>query len=124
MAENKIYAVKKNNELWAAIDCGPTRTGGMTTGTFWLTHFKKDGRTFRWHDKIFNPPAGLQEWEEIQVMSQQVTVVTDQGEIFEGWEDAENLAFKSLANFASLIGRSMTIEEVKEIITNHKSSNS
>jgi hypothetical protein len=119
MKTNKIYAVKKQDEWWAVIDCGKVMKGGMTIG-IWSSHFKKDGRSYRWYNKLFMPPDDLKEWEEIKILDKPMTVVVREGEHseFEGWEDEENLGYQTLSNFATLIGKPMTIEEVKKAIEN------
>jgi len=121
--ENKIFAVKKLAnfqekiyEWWAVIDCGKTQVGGYTTGDYWMTHFKHEGRTYRWYDKLFMPTADLKEWQEISILQKQLTVIDKEGNAFEGWNDAPNLAYQTLSNFATLIGKPMTIDEVKKAI--------
>lgn len=123
METNKVFALQKLSnfyertyEWWAVIDCGVTQTGGYTTGDYWMTHFKHNGRTYRWYAKLFMPPADLVEWQEISVLQKQLTVVDKEGHAFEGWNDEVDLGYKTLSNFASLIGKPMTIEEVKEAI--------
>lgn len=121
--ENKVYAVKrlinyKQNEYkwWSVIDCGETKIGGMTVGNFWNNHFKKDGRTYRYYDELFMPPDDLVEWEEIKIITKTVTMVNSNGDIFKGWEDKENQGLEILLKFAKLLGKNLTIHEVKELI--------
>lgn len=116
MENNKIFAVKKNGEFWAVVDCGPTKEGGFTFGNFNMRHFKKDGITYRWYQKLFMPPADLKEWEEINVLIKEVMVVDKDGNAFQGWEDGEDEGFLVLQKFAQLIGKNMTIDEIKELI--------
>ena len=118
--ENKIFAVKKRDKFWAAIDCGETKTGGMTYGTFWSNHFKKDGRTYRWYAELFMPPVDLVEWQEIKTLDKMVTVVDANGNAFEDWEDKVDGCFYPLQNFAKLLGKNLTIEEVKSLIDAQK----
>jgi hypothetical protein len=113
---NKIFAVKRRGEWWAVIDCGEAKEGGMTVGNYWQTHFKRSGRAYRWYDKIFQPPSDLKEWHEIHVITKQVTVVDEVGHEFEGWEDANDLCYKTLQNFCDRIGRPMSIEVIKKLI--------
>lgn len=121
---NKVYAVKKFNrrkkihEWWAVVDCGESKVGGMTIGTFQPTYFKKDGRTYRWIDELFSPPKDLEEWQEIVTLEKMVTVVNCEGNSFEGWEDKEDLAYTTLQNFAKLLGHNLTIDEIKKLIGN------
>jgi hypothetical protein len=114
--ENKVFAKKRHNQWWAVIDCGQTHKGGMSTGTFWLTHFEHGNNTYRYHDRIFNPPDDLQEWQEIKIISKEVTILDKDGDIFKGWEDQDDLCYQTLSNFSELIGKPMTIEEVKNLI--------
>jgi hypothetical protein len=126
MEENKVYAVKKplKGEWWAAIDCGKTKTGGMTYGTFWQSHFRHGENTYRWHNKIFNPPADLREWQEIKVHEEMVLIIAnDKHNIFEGFEDQEDLAFTTLAEFSKLLGKPLSITEVKKIIDEFNKTN-
>ena len=115
--ENKVFAVKKQGKFWSAIDCGETKTGGMTYGTFWNNHFKKDGRTYRWYAELFMPPSDLVEWHEIKTLDKMFTVVVEkEGNAFDGWEDKEDGCFVPLQNFAKLLGKNLTTQEVKELI--------
>lgn len=114
--KNKVYAVKKQGKFWAVIDCGKTKEGGMTYGGFWNTHFEKDGKTYRWYTELFMPPHGLVEWQEIKTLEKMVTVVNADGNAFEGWEDKEDLAFITLQKFAKLIGKNLSIDEIKNLI--------
>ena len=100
------------------IDCGETKPGGMAVGNYWLTHFEHNARTYRWYDKLFMPPDDLKEWQEINILEKRVIVIDKEGNIFEGWDDAENLGYKTLSNFATLIGKPMTIEEIKILVEN------
>lgn len=116
----KIFAVKKyGDKWWAVIDCGETKQGGMTYAGFWMNHFKKDGRTYRWYAELFMPPK-LIEWQEIKVLEKYLTVVDESGNAFEGWEDKEDGAFIPLQNFAKLLGKNLTIEEIKNLIDAQK----
>lgn len=116
MEKNKIYAVKKGEDFWAVIDCGETKQGGMTVGNFWSTHFRRDGRTYRWYDKIFSPPDTLKEWQEISVITKQVVVIDANGHSFEGWNDADDLCYTTLKRFADLIGVEISLDQIKEKI--------
>lgn len=116
MKQNKIYAVKKGSAWWAVIDCGETKEGGMAVGNYWSTHFKKNGRTYRWYDKLFYAPFDIKEWQEISVITKQVTVVDAEGHTFEGWNDTENLCYETLQKFANRIGKPMSIEDIKALI--------
>ena len=49
-----------------------------------------------------------------------VTVVNVEGNAFEGWEDKEDGCFYPLQNFAKLLGKNLTIEEVKSLIDAQK----
>lgn len=123
--ENKIYAVKKIEEWWAVIDCGETKKGGMAVGNFWPTHFEKNGRTYRWYRKIESPPNNLEEWNEIKVKEELVCKISESNRDinvldFNGWDDEENLAYKTLQNFAKMIGKDMSIEEIREIVLSNK----
>lgn len=126
--ENKIFAVKKlinyrQNEYrwWSVIDCGQTKEGRMTVGNFWNNHFKKDGKTYRYYSEIFNPPHNLTEWQEIKIVDKTVTmVVDDHGNSFSGWEDKENSGLEILQKFAKILGKDLTLLEVKNLIENHK----
>ena len=115
--ENKIFAVKRNNyKWWAAIDCGTTQKGGMAVDNYWLTHFEKEGKTYRWYAEIFMPPSDLQEWSEIKVIDKSITIIADDGILFDGWEDRENAAYETLQKFAKLLGKNLTINEIKMLI--------
>lgn len=117
MKQNKIYAVKRHNEFWAVIDCGEKKEGGMTTGNYWLTHFEKDGIVYRWINKLFQPPSRLKDWDEINIIEKTVTIVSEgTGNIFEGWDDVENGCYETLSNFSKLIGKPLTINEVRQLI--------
>lgn len=118
--ENKIFAVKKQDKFWAVIDCGETKEGGMTYGNFWSNHFKKDGRTYRWYAELFIPPTNLVEWQEIKTLDKMVTVVNEDGNVFEGWEDKEDGGLEVLVKFAKLLGKNLTLEEVKSLIDSQK----
>lgn len=120
--KNKVLAVKKQDEFWAVIDCGETKIGGMTVGNFWMTHFKKDGRTYRWYNKIFSPPTDLKEWDEISVISKNVTVVDKEGHAFEGWQDEDDLCYKTLQNFCNRIGRPMSIGAIKSLLNSEQNA--
>lgn len=120
--ENKVYAVKRKEVWWAVIDCGKTKTGGMVTGNYFRTHFKKDGNTYRWFREIILTPENLVEWQEIKVREDLIcTIVEDWQERnilkFEGWEE-EPTVYETFQNFAKLIGRDMTIQEVKSALAN------
>lgn len=114
--ENKVFAVKKNGKFWSVIDCGETKTGGMTYGTFWQNHFKKDGRTYRWYAELFMPPVDLVEWQQIKTLDKTLTVVDSEGNAFEGWQEKENGCFYPLQAFAKLLGKNLTIDEIKKLI--------
>lgn len=117
---NRIFAIKRNDEFWAAIDCGPSKEGGFTFGNFNMRHFKKNGITYRWYQKLFMPPDDLKEWDEIRVITKEVTVVDKEGNAFQGWEDGEDEGYIVLREFAKLIGRDMSIEEIKKLIKNEE----
>lgn len=125
--ENKIFAVKrltnfreKEYKWWSVIDCGETKVGGMTVGNFWTNHFKKDGRTYRYYAELFMPPTDLEEWQEIKTIDKMVTVVDAKGNAFEGWEDKEDGGLEVLVKFAKLLGKNLTIDEVKVLIGDSK----
>lgn len=111
--ENKIFAVKRKSEFWAVIDCGEAKEGGFTTGS--MQHFKKDGRCYRWYSPIYNPPSTLQDWQEIKLRPVEV-VDNEDGISFEGWDDKENGLYETFSNFSKLIGKPMTVEEVKQLL--------
>lgn len=120
MKENEVFAVKRGNKWFAAIDCGPTKTGGFTVGNFWNTHFKHDGHTYRYYSEIFNAPDTLQEWQKIKVITKDVTVLANSEYhiAFEGFEDCESKAFEPFVRFAALLGKSITIEQARDLINN------
>jgi hypothetical protein len=89
----------------------------MAIGNYWSTHFKRFGRTYRWYDKIFQPSPDLKEWHEISVITKQVTVVDEDGHLFEGWEDVNDLCYTTLQKFAERIGRPMSIEVIKKLVS-------
>ena len=45
-----------------------------------------------------------------------VTVVDAKGNAFEGWEDKEDGGLEVLVKFAKLLGKNLTIDEVKVLI--------
>ena len=119
--DNKVFAVKKNFDWWAVIDCGETKQGGMCTGNFWQTHFKKDGRTYRWFRKIILVPETLSEWQEIKVKEDLICkIIEDETELnilkFEGWDDTEDGALQTLQHFAKLLGHELTLDDVRRLI--------
>lgn len=121
--KNKIFAVKrlvsfreKEYKWWSVIDCGETKEGGMTVGNFWNNHFKKDGRTYRYYAELFMPPIDLVEWQEISTIDKMVTVVDVNGNAFEGWVDKEDGGLEALVKFAKLLGKDLTIDDVKKLI--------
>ena len=119
MEQNKVYAVKKNFDWGAVIDCGGTKQGGWTVGNYWQTHFKKNGRTYRWFRKLILVPDDLQEWQEIKVREERICrIVDDELNIlkFEGWNDEENKALETLQDFAKRLGKEITIDDVRRII--------
>lgn len=115
--KNKLYAKKRNNEWWSVIDCGETKKGGMTTGLFSMNHFEKDGRTYRYADPIFMPPENLVDWQEIHTLQKFVTVIVEEGKhnVFTGWADREEESSLILQKFAKLLGKDLTIEEIKKL---------
>jgi hypothetical protein len=119
---NKTYSVKKQpeNEFWVVIDCGETKDGGMVTGNFWRTHFKKDGRTYRWFNKLFDD-GSLKDWEEISVKQEMICRKVDSSEQgileFEEWEDKDELALITLQDFAKLLGKNLSLEEISKLIS-------
>ena len=118
--QNKTYAVKRRGadgfRWWAAIDMGENSEGGWTTGGFFSHCFKKDGRTYRYYAELFQP-EGLEEWQEIKTLDKTVTIVSDsKHNAFEGWEDRPDGALESLQRFARLLGKELTIEEIKKLI--------
>lgn len=117
---NKIFAILRNGNWWSVIDCGETKIGGFTAGNFWSNHFKKDGNTFRYYNELFTPPTDLIEWQEINIITKNVTVVDAGGHAFEGWSDKEDGGLEMLVKFAKLIGKPTSLEEVKNLI-NYKS---
>jgi uncharacterized protein (DUF2225 family) len=121
--ENKVYAIKKlvnfrkkEYQWWAVIDCGETKENGMTIGNFFNSHFAKDGRTFRYYSEIFMPSEDLKEWQEINVLTKNITVVVDKGMEFKDFDDKEDSGLEALVNFSKLIGKELTIQEVKNLI--------
>lgn len=114
--ENKIFAVKKDGKWWSVIDCGKTKIGGFTIGNFWSNHFAKDGNTFRYYNELFMPPTNLIEWQEIKTITKNVTVIDAVGNAFEGWEDKEDGGLELLVKFSRLIGKDLSIDEVKKLI--------
>ena len=121
MEQNKVYAVKKNFDWWAVIDCGETKQGGWTVGNYWQTHFKKDGRTYRWFRKLILTTDNLEEWQEIKVREELICrIVDNDNELnilkFEGWDDEEDKALATLQDFAKRLGKEMTIEDVSRLI--------
>ena len=66
LQSNKVYAVKKNDEWWAVIDCGKGKKGGMITGNYWKNYFEKQGRVYRWFRKLSLVPDNMVEWQEIK----------------------------------------------------------
>jgi hypothetical protein len=118
--DNKIFAVKKNFDWWAVIDCGETKQGGMTVGNYWKTHFRKDGRTYRWFRKIILTPDNLQEWQEIKVREENICRIINDGETnilkFEGWDDTEDGGLQTLQEFAKLLGHELSLDDVRGLI--------
>jgi hypothetical protein len=122
--ENKVYAVKKlvnfrkqEYQWWSVIDCGETKENGMTVGNFFNSHFQKDGRTYRYFDEIFMPPSTLEEWQEIKIMQKKVTIIVEDGMKFENFDDKEDIGLETLFNFSKLIGKELTIEEIKKLLS-------
>ena len=120
---NKTFAVKrlvnfseKEYKWWCVIDCGETREGGMTVGNFFTNHFSKDGRTYRYYAELFQPPNDLIEWQEIKTVDKTVTIIDDNGSSFNGFEDRVDEGLEILVKFSKLIGKSLSIDEVKSII--------
>lgn len=131
--ENKIFAIKrlvdfrkKEYKWWSVIDCGETKVGGMTVGNFWHNHFKKDGRTYRYYAELFMPPVDLVEWKEIKIIDKLVTVIDNDnigGNIFEGWEDKEDEGLRILQNFAKLLDKNLSIDEIKDLLETSNNNN-
>jgi hypothetical protein len=95
----------------------------MTVGNFWFTHFRHNGNTYRWYQPLFNPPLDLQEWQEIKVQDKLVCMLSDEyKQRFEGWEDGENLAYQTLSNFSELLGKKLSIEQVKKLLTEQEAN--
>lgn len=117
MEQNKQYAVLRRGEWWSVVDCGPTKTGGMSID-IWSNHIKKDGRTYRYISKLFMPPDNLVEWQEIETLQKMLTVVESPGNVLEGWEDKEDEGYAVFSRFSALIGHPMTVQEVKQAIEN------
>ena len=117
MEQNKVYAVKRRDEWWSVVDCGPVKSGGVSLGTP-SPYFKNNGRNYRWIDKLFMPPENLQDWQEIQTIVKTVTVVESPGNVFEGWEDAVDGMIESLVIFSKLIGHPMSESEIIKLINN------
>jgi hypothetical protein len=119
--ENKVYAVIKypKKEWWAVIDCGETKKGGFTTGDFWSSYFEKDGRTYRWFRKLMLVPDTIKEWDEIKIKEELICIIADD-ELnvlkFEGWNDAEDGALQTLQEFAKILGKELTLDEIFELI--------
>lgn len=114
--ENKIFAVKRGGIWWSVIDCGITANGGFTIGKFWSNHFRRDGRTYRYYAELFNPPE-LVEWQEIKTLDKYITVVVEAGgNKFEGWKDKEDEGALIFQRFAKLIGKELSLEEIKTLI--------
>ena len=115
---NKVFAVKKNSEWWAVIDCGLTADGGMTVSNYWLSHFKKDERTYRWFKRLIEVPHNIQPWQEIKVEEKLVCVITHEHRSieFQGWEDKEDLGLITLQQFAKTLGKDLTLKEIIKLI--------
>jgi hypothetical protein len=111
--ENKVYAVKRVDQWWSAIDCGPSKEGGFTLGTI-STHFKFDGRTYRWYMPLFQPPDNLKLWQEINVLTKYICVVENNSHLFQGFDDELDAGYKLILNIAKEYGIETNIEEVKE----------
>jgi len=119
--ENKVFAVKRNSDWWAVVDCGESKKGGMCVGNYWQTHFKKEGKTYRWFRKLILTPDNLTEWQEIKVKEELICRLvedenTDNIVKFEGWDDEEDGGLKTLKRFAGLLGKNITLDEVRKLI--------
>ena len=115
MEPNKVYAVKKNDQWWAVIDCGETKTGGWATNMANRAYFSKNGKTYRWHERLllFDTDK-IEEWQEIKVADRMVCVLEENGYLFEGWEDSEQGMLETFHEFSKLIGHPLTVNEIKE----------
>ena len=127
--ENKVYAYmrKDTQTWWAVIDCGIAQKGGMTLPLYWFTHFKVNDRAFRYYEPIINPPPTLKDWDEIKVGVRKFCYIANDKdshlryrEQFEGWEDGEDLGYKSLLAFGKLLKPDLTLEEVKDLCEKNK----
>ena len=115
MVQNKIYAVKRRDEWWSVVDCGPVKNGGVSLGIP-SPYFKNNGRNYRWIDKLFMPPENLQEWQEIDTIQKTVTVIESPGNVFEGWEESIDGMITSFVKFSELIGHPMTETEIINLL--------
>jgi hypothetical protein len=117
MEQNKVYAVKRKDEWWSVVDCGPVKNWGVSLGIP-SPYFKNNGRNYRWIDKLFTPPENLQEWQEIETIQKTVTVVASPGNVFEGWEESVDGMINSFVKFSEIIGHPMTETEIINILKN------
>jgi hypothetical protein len=63
------------------------------------------------------PPSTLEEWQEIKIMQKKVTIIVEDGMKFENFDDKEDIGLETLFNFSKLIGKELTIEEIKKLLS-------
>lgn len=114
---NTVHAVKRitrNNKWWAAINCGPVKTGGMTTGSF--DFFSRNGISYKWYSEIFNPSDNLVDLQEIKTIEKTVCLITDGlSNPFEGFDDGVDQSYITIQNILNKVGINMSIDEIKNI---------